>query len=110
VRRDPDIGSGGAVTTGGTGGTGGGGGSGTSGGTGGTTGGSTGAGGSATGAGGSATGGTGMGTGGSVDDAAEGSPERGGCSIAMPVGRSSFAELGAFLLVALSVLGRRRRG
>jgi hypothetical protein len=96
--------SGSAGTATGGGGTGGGGTS--SGGTSGATGGSTGG---SSGSGGNATGGTGMGTGGTAEDEDPGSAERGGCAIAVPRGRSSFAELGAFLLVALSVLARRRR-
>jgi hypothetical protein len=101
------LGTGGYLSTGGASGS-----SGT--GTGGTGGSGSGSGGTAaaTGSGGS-TGGTGTGTGetgtGGHIDEGEQSPPRGGCSIAMPLSRSSFPELGAFLLLALSVLGRRRR-
>jgi hypothetical protein len=112
------VGVGGSLSTGGTSGSSGTGNGGTGTGSGGTGAGATGGSGAATGAGGSAaatgaggsTAGAGSGNGGSESAEDEGTAEHGGCSIAVPQGRSSFAEFGAFLLVALSVLGRRRRG
>jgi hypothetical protein len=65
-------------------------------------------GGAANNTGGTGTGGTGTGTGGTASGEDPGSVERGGCSLARPQGRSSFAELGALLLLAASVIRRRR--
>jgi hypothetical protein len=90
--------AGGSVSTGGTGNTAG------------TDNGGTGGGGGTSGSatGGTGTGGTGTGTGGTASGEDPGSVERGGCSLARPQGRSSFAELGALLLLAASVIRRRR--